>query len=448
MKTRKQSQLSSSGLSRFLQFGTLAILFVVPLLTPVIVWLGSQFGHFNAFKLIKEFWLAALSVLFLVWLIKQPKLRQALKSPLMSCILAYILLTLGIAIYDVASNRVSNSAVIFGLVINLRFVVFFSLVYLLRFGSQNLQVNWQKLVFIPAAIVISFGLLQQFVLPKNALSHIGYNQQTTYEPYETIDNHPNLVRIQSSLRGPNPLGAYLVVILSLILAVIMLISPKRPPPWLLILGSAGLIVLVGTYSRSAWVGLLISGAVIAGLTVRQRIPSSWIGIAALSLLVLLTIGFVLLRNTDQFQNLVFHTSNRSTSPQSSNAQRANGLETAGKSVLHHPLGTGVGSAGPASVHNANAPASIAENYYLQIAQEVGWLGLGLFIVIELFIVVELWKRRTNALALGLLASLAGLTFICLVSHAWSDDTLAYVWWGLAGLVLAQPLTNNHKGAIL
>ena len=28
----------------------------------------------------------------------------------------------------------------------------------------------------------------------------------------------------------------------------------------------------------------------------------------------------------------------------------------------------------------------------------------------------------------------------MLSHAWTDDTLAYVWWGLAGIAMA-PLTK-------
>ena len=39
-------------------------------------------------------------------------------------------------------------------------------------------------------------------------------------------------------------------------------------------------------------------------------------------------------------------------------------------------------------------------------------------------------------ALSLFGSLIGLTFINLLSHAWTDDTLAYVWWGLAGIAMA------------
>jgi hypothetical protein len=44
----------------------------------------------------------------------------------------------------------------------------------------------------------------------------------------------------------------------------------------------------------------------------------------------------------------------------------------------------------------------------------------------------------------LLASLAGITFVNLLSHAWTDDTLAYLWWGLAGIALAPIITSRQK----
>jgi hypothetical protein len=53
----------------------------------------------------------------------------------------------------------------------------------------------------------------------------------------------------------------------------------------------------------------------------------------------------------------------------------------------------------------------------------------------------LWTRRADPLALSLLAALAGLTVVNLLSHAWADDTLTYVWWGLAGIAMAQPATR-------
>jgi len=123
---------------------------------------------------------------------------------------------------------------------------------------------------------------------------------------------------------------------------------------------------------------------------------------------------------------------------SSNYQRTSALRDGLSDVISQPFGAGPGTAGPASAHNI-APARIAENYYLQIGQEVGWLGLGLFIAILVAIVRRLLAMRAEPLARVLLASLVGISFINLVSHAWTDDTLALIWWGLAGVVLAPLL---------
>ena len=105
-------------------------------------------------------------------------------------------------------------------------------------------------------------------------------------------------------------------------------------------------------------------------------------------------------------------------------------------MLREPLGQGPGTAGPASFRNDN-PARISENYFIQIGQEVGILGLLLFVAINIGIARELWVRRDQLLSLVLLTSLAGLTLVNLISHAWADDTLGLIFWGLAGIAIAS-----------
>jgi hypothetical protein len=135
------------------------------------------------------------------------------------------------------------------------------------------------------------------------------------------------------------------------------------------------------------------------------------------------------------QNVLFHTDVTSQASQSSNDVRFQNLERGLKDVETDPLGDGPGTAGPESVRNNNK-SRIAENYYLQIGQEVGWIGLGLFLAINGIVAWLLWQRRDQYLALGLLASLIGISFVNLLSHAWRDDTLALLWWGLAGVALS------------
>jgi hypothetical protein len=112
-------------------------------------------------------------------------------------------------------------------------------------------------------------------------------------------------------------------------------------------------------------------------------------------------------------------------------------------MIKHPLGGGVGSAGPASAHN-NHPAKIAENYFIQVGQETGLEGLSVFIAINIIVGVRLWRKRQDKLAVLLLVSLFGITFINMLSHAWADDTLSLLWWGLAGIVLTPGIINKTK----
>ena len=76
---------------------------------------------------------------------------------------------------------------------------------------------------------------------------------------------------------------------------------------------------------------------------------------------------------------------------------------------------------------------------MQIAQETGWLGLVLLVSIIVLVGRELYRLTgTSRLALVVFAALIGVSFVNLLSHAWTDDTLAFIWWGLAGIALAEP----------
>ncbi|MGZ6004876.1 MAG: hypothetical protein ACXWLH_01870, partial [Candidatus Saccharimonadales bacterium] len=71
------------------------------------------------------------------------------------------------------------------------------------------------------------------------------------------------------------------------------------------------------------------------------------------------------------------------------------------------------------------------------------IGLGLFVAINLYLAKLLW-RSEDWLAKSLLAILLGLTIVNCLSHAWADDTLAYIFWGLAGIALAPSVIMNKQ----
>jgi O-antigen ligase len=127
---------------------------------------------------------------------------------------------------------------------------------------------------------------------------------------------------------------------------------------------------------------------------------------------------------------------------SSNHGHVSALKQGIHDVVHEPLGRGPGTAGPASAYN-NQPARISENFFLQVGQETGLIGLALFLLINGGVGYLLWLRREDPLSLALFASLIGLTAVNLLGHAWADDTLAYIWWGLAGIAMAPNLKEER-----
>jgi len=80
---------------------------------------------------------------------------------------------------------------------------------------------------------------------------------------------------------------------------------------------------------------------------------------------------------------------------------------------------------------------------LQIAYEVGWLGLVLFIAILSTIIYKLSSIcRKNAVSAVLLSALVAYLFYSLLIHLWSNEAVALQWWLLAGVVLGSTISRQ------
>lgn len=429
-------------LAYYLSLAIGLILALLPFHAFFTTWAGATWGHLDAFRIWKELLLVpiGLGALWLAW--RDKHLKLWLKTdPLVYLIGLFLVaqLILGLAAYW--DGNVNRNALIYAWLSNTRFLVFFVMCALVAAKSDWLRLHWKRLVLIPAAIVVIFGLLQLWVLPANVLTHVGYGPKTVM-PYQTVDQKPQYVRIQSTLRGPNPLGAYLVLIMSLLAALLLTKRGRRN--WKVMAMIAGtVIVLLFTYSRSAWLGTILSLALLCYGALKHDAARRWIMIGVAIVVVVASGAFLALRNNNTIQNTLFHTSNTSRSPESSNAARTQALENGAKSLITEPFGRGPGTAGPASVRN-NAPPRIAENYYIQVGQEVGIIGLVIFIGINLLVGYRLYRQQNDLLAQVLFVSLIGITFINMLSHTWADDTLSLLWWGLAGIALSPNVVHNLK----
>lgn len=410
----------------------LAILMLLPFHAFLTAWAASHVGYFDQVRVWKEviiFFLAAASVALLT---KDKTLRQQFFGSKLTILIA-LYLALGIlrTAYGYNEGITNLESAAYGMIGAFRYLVFFLVVWITASRSTILQRWWPFAVIAPATIVVLFGLLQQFVLDRNFLTHFGYGPDTI-PAYQSIDQKTEYMRAQSTLRGPNPLGAYLVLIITVLTGIFYKFKSYRFSFGFMLVASSFLLFF--SYSRSAWIGLAVSLATWVLLAIKDKKVLNYLLITTLAGAVIMSVSIVSLSNNDYIQNTIFHTDEMSQSTTSSNSVRAQAINDGLKDVFAHPLGQGLGSAGPASARGS-AP-KIAENYYIQVAQEVGVFGLVLYLAITAGVGYRLFQRRSQLLAQVLLASLVGISVINLISHAWMDDTLGLMWWGLAGIALA------------
>lgn len=415
------------------------ILALVPFHAFLTVW-GASFGlSYTALRGWSAVVLAVLVGVVAFWLIRDKALRVwASQSFLVLLVIIIVILNLLLGLRGVLLGTVGVQALLLGLLLNLRYLVFFlAVVVLMKYSNWSRQ-RWLRIILTGAIIVSAFGVLQYTVLPHDFLAHFGYGT-ATIEPFETINNNLDYIRVASTLRGANPLGAYMLVIITLLVALRP--WPQRKTAWSIVLALC-LGALVFSFSRSAWLGTLVALVCVVILRLQTRRQWQRAGLASLGIVILMMAIFFVLRDNRFAQNALYHTDDNSTVAVSSNDQRSSALLAGARDVLHDPLGRGVGSAGPASVHNTAAPARLAENYYLQIGQELGWVGLLAYLALSFAVGFQLWQQRREAFALGLLAAFIGLIVVNMLSHAWTDDTLAFTWWGLAGIAIGQGLWSK------
>lgn len=424
--------MNTSRLVKVYVTGIVIILAGIVVHAPLSVWLGTVFPDASLLiKSWKELLMLALVPLAIMIVTRRRLWRELLSDWIFRIIIMYTALHLVLA----AVMYQGVTATVAGLAIDLRYILFFGLVYVLIRVAPQYRSLLLKVAAVGAAIVVGFAALQVF-LPRDILSSIGYGKDTI-APYLTVDKNPDYVRVNSTLRGPNPLGAYAGMVLALLAALVIAKGRQFVRKYavvLEILTVCSVVALWISYSRSALVAGVVAVGVVCAATIMRRLSRrSWI---ILSVIVCATIGGLIAGQNSSFvSNVLLHENPDGGSAISSNDDHVSSLQTGTDRLLRQPFGAGVGSTGSASLHG-DSPI-IIENQYLFIAHETGWLGLLLFVVVFGLVIVRLWQRRTDWLALGLFASGIGLALIGLLLPVWVDDTVAIVWWGLAAIAIAR-----------
>jgi hypothetical protein len=408
-------------LAKFIQWGLLVLVALMPLHAFMSVSLGHVFGHQALVQSWKEVLLVILAAAALVLVIGRPEHRRRLRQPWI--LAGAILIVLGLVI--TALSHPQPQAAAFGLKTDFEFILagFIAAVC----GTKDLLAKLVWAVIIGAALVAGFDLLQIFLLPPDFLTAFGYGPETIL-PYQHISSESPLLRFPSTLGGPNQLGTYLILPLCLSLALFI----KRRNWWYGALFAACLISLTYTFSRSAWIGaaaaLVLTMAAVIPAAARR--PAA-IAAAAILAVLLAAVPFAL-RTGGPVQYLLLHSS-VSAHDQSgqSDSQHVLSLHNGVQSLIANPLGHGLGTAGPSTFHTGSV--NIIENFYLQLGYEIGLLALLLFLFCVGALVWALLKVRAAApLAVSTAAALIGISVVAIVLPAWADSSTALIAWICAG----------------
>jgi O-antigen ligase len=416
-----------SRLKQLIQISLLLIVALMPLHAFLSVWLGHIFGHEAIIQAWKEALLLVLAAAAVVLVWRDRTLLQRLRQP-------WILIAGGfvaLAILVTLITRPPLTAVAFGLKTDLEFLL--AAVVATLVATPEFTRRIVIAVLAGAVVVVGFGLLQIFVLPADFLTHFGYGPSTIL-PYQHITAGTNALRFPSTLGGPNQLGTYLILPLCLSL----LVAIRRRLWWLLALPAGGVMVLVSTYSRSAWIGAAVAVVVTliyaSPAQLRRRLTVGVIAVAIIGAFIALPAA---LNPNGKLQYYLLHSSVAAHDQRNSDTEHAASLRQGLHDLAAAPLGHGLGTAGPATFHAGQG--NIIENYYLQIGFETGIIGMLAFIAILGALTVRLWKRTAvHPDALPVAAAILGIGLVGLVLPSWTDSSTALIAFIAAGALTGLP----------
>ncbi len=363
------------------------------------------------------------------------------------CIIAYFLLGL------LSSVLLTKDAgrIIFGLKYDYEFLWLFLLLRHAGFWTAAEVKTLTHVVITSGVIVLLFGFLQAFILPRDFMLLFGYSPNvSSWYPggplpiYHGADSAGSIHRIASTLSGPNQFAMYLLILAALGLASVYTSQKKARQLWIIFILFVTLNLLV-TYCRSAILAFILVGAL--GLYLLVSNKKKFVQIVGIGLAV---IAIVLVGISFSKPQWIGDVLLRASSTQGHFERSWDGLIY----TLQQPLGYGLGNAGPASARfNEDLIGWLPENWYLQVSLELGVAGLILFIAILYLTDRELWQRylalkRKDPLPLALLLALLAICITSLFLHAWEESAVALTFWALAGLVLSynQEHTKKRRGS--
>jgi putative inorganic carbon (HCO3(-)) transporter len=410
-----------SVLNHFLSITTFLKLVAAASIACLIVWkpVIGVFMVAGLTPLIPTQYLMVLSaVSFLALVLRSLVLRETLIES--SMLNLFSIIFAGNVVYGVVISFNRGESV-YAALIYLAYIVFF-FVMQKCLVSKNLIYTAISLMVTAGFAVSVLGIYQYINGVENAALWIDRN---LFGGIET--------RVYGTLGNPNVLGNYIQILVPLAIFLIIVNKDWLARIYYALATLSMLVSLIFTYSRSSWMGLLLSLAIFTLLAPKKLLPLAAGGIAATPLVL----GF--------FPTILERLKGLGTLVDTSTRFRvAVWSATLGIIKDFWVCGIGMGFENFKRMLFNYAPHDIdsihSHNTFLQVTVETGIMGLLLFLsLVFLFIRLCLpvyMKSKddfTKTLAAVLLSSIGGYLLICLFDNTLYDHSLKLVFWTVLSL---------------
>lgn len=322
-----------------------------------------------------------------------------------------VLLYIGVSLIWAIVQRETITQWIFGFRVDvLPFVLFIALRHVVWDQTAILY----KVMMGTGAAVIIFGLLQALILPREFLTYFGYGTaQGMLQPDSAItgcqylEHTPKVCRAISTFGGPTRYGVYLLVLAGVVLPYI---RNKRA-----IFSAMSVFIIASiilTYSRSVWIAAAAMVLIGSFFFATKRLRWVMAGMLTAGVVVLIVAGYMV-KDLDQHQSLLRSILVRA----SSTGAHITYIQDGVKVLAENPMGIGLGKVGPASLR---FEPFLTENWFLQIAIEMGVAGLLIFLWILFEMALGLYKKKTPV-HWGVLLTLIGICITGLFTHSFEES---------------------------
>jgi O-antigen ligase len=291
----------------------------------------------------------------------------------------------------------------------------------------------------PQVYLLRFPYLQRFYTDPGGQIHHSFLAHGLNQP-----------RAIGLLHSPNEFGAALAIAIALLVVPGLLQLRDWMRAWLLAILAMALLI---SFSRSGWLATMIAVAIVLWLS-REQLPSLAAIRAGIRRRTMVTIGAPILASII-LTIAVFTTSGAAalvgataTGTDPSVGNRPHSVRAGMMVVFEHPLGLGLGTAGPKAARfdeHQDRPRILTETWYILYAIQVGLIGFGLLAVTVVTILRRLWTDRLRPIsrvAFGLAFGLGvGAVFIPVIE----DPTVFTPLWAITGLALAGAAVAARRG---